>query len=65
MIPMGLGVREVSMLFYLKQFGIDSGTGITIVTIQRLLSTGLSFVLGAIFGTVIGIKNISKQAPEV
>jgi uncharacterized protein (TIRG00374 family) len=61
MIPMGLGTRDASMLFYLKLFGIAGPTGISIVTIQRLLSTGLSFILGTLFGAVLGLKNMRPQ----
>ena len=62
MIPMGLGVREGSMLFYLRYLGIANEIGISIVTIQRLFSTGLSFVLGIIFGTVLGVRNINQDS---
>jgi uncharacterized protein (TIRG00374 family) len=61
MMPMGLGTRDASLLFYLKLFGISGAVGITIVAIQRLLSTGLSFVLGMIFSAVLGLKNITAQ----
>lgn len=62
MIPMGLGVREGSMLFYLKHLGITNEIGISIVTIQRLFSTGLSFLLGMVFGTILGAKNINQDS---
>lgn len=58
MIPMGLGVREASVLFYLGRFGISGGIGLSVVTIQRLISTGLSFLLGSIIGTFLGLKGI-------
>ncbi|MBW1690866.1 MAG: flippase-like domain-containing protein [Deltaproteobacteria bacterium] len=58
MVPMGLGVREASVLFFLYHVGVPKEVGLSIVTIQRLLSTGLNFTLGIIFGTVIGVKNI-------
>jgi uncharacterized membrane protein YbhN (UPF0104 family) len=65
MIPMGLGVREASMLFYLQHMGISNKVGLSIVTIQRLLSTGLSFVLGSLFGAGLGLKNASQMADSV
>ena len=65
MVPMGIGVREASMLFYLKQMGIRNEVGLSIVTIQRLLSTGLSFVLGSFFGAGLGLKNASQIANSV
>jgi uncharacterized protein (TIRG00374 family) len=64
MIPMGLGTRDASLLFYLKFFGISSSVGISIVAVQRLLSTGLSFVLGVIFSSFLGLKNIRVQNNE-
>lgn len=65
MVPMGLGVRETSMLFYLHHMGLKDEVGLSIVTIQRLLSTGLSFVLGAFFGSLLGLKNVSKNSNNV
>ncbi len=62
MIPMGLGVREGSILFYLRHLGITNEIGISIVTIQRLFSTGLNFVLGVIFGTILGVRNINRDS---
>jgi len=62
MIPMGLGVREGSMLYYLKHLGMTNEIVISIVTIQRLFSTGLTFVLGMIFGTLLGLRNIDQDA---
>ena len=64
MIPMGIGVREASMLFYLQHMGISNEVGLSIVTIQRLLSTGLSFVLGAVFGAGLGLKNAGQTAND-
>ncbi|NNG07049.1 MAG: flippase-like domain-containing protein [Desulfobacteraceae bacterium] len=62
MIPMGLGVREASVLFYLHYVGIPNEVGLSIVTIQRLLSTGLSFALGMLLGTLLGVKNLSSNS---
>jgi len=62
MVPMGLGVREASMLFYLHHMGISHEIGLSIVTIQRLLFTGFAFVLGAIFGAILGVKNIKLDS---
>jgi len=62
MVPMGLGVREASVLFFLYQVGIPKEVGLSIVTIQRLISTGLNFALGIIFGALIGVKNITLDS---
>jgi len=57
MVPMGLGVREASVLFYLHHVGIPDELGVPIVAIQRLISTGLSFALGTIFAAFLGMKD--------
>lgn len=62
MIPMGLGVREASVLFYLHHVGIPNEVGLSIVTIQRLLSTGLSFGLGMVLGALLGLRNLSSSS---
>jgi len=64
MVPMGLGVREASVLFFLYHIGIPKEVGLSIVTIQRLISTGLNFALGIIFGSVIGVKNIRLEPDQ-
>jgi uncharacterized membrane protein YbhN (UPF0104 family) len=61
MVPLGLGVREASMLIYLHHFGIAHGIGLSIVTVQRLLFTGLTFVLGTILGAILGLKDINSR----
>ncbi len=60
MIPMGLGVNEATMLFFLNFFGIPSEIGIGAITLQRLLSTGLSYFLGLVAGSMLGIKKLKK-----
>jgi len=61
MVPMGLGVREASIFFYLRNLGIADGVIIPIAAIQRMLSTGLSFLLGMIFGAILGVEAINKN----
>jgi len=64
MVPMGIGVREVSLIYYLSHVGITNDLGIVIATIQRLLFSGLSFVLGVLSGTLLGIKNIKIESVQ-
>lgn len=63
MVPMGLGTRDVSMLMCLQHYGISDGTALSIVTIQRILSTGLGFILGILFGSILGVRNINAVNP--
>jgi uncharacterized membrane protein YbhN (UPF0104 family) len=61
MIPMGLGTRDVSLLLYLQHYNISDSTAIVIITLQRILSTGLSFLLGLVFGSILGIKHLTTE----
>lgn len=61
MVPMGLGVREASIFFYLRNLSIADSVIIPIAAIQRILSTGLSFLLGMIFGALLGIEAVNKD----
>ncbi len=61
MVPMGLGVREASLFFYLRNLGVADGIIIPIAAIQRMLSTGLSFLLGMIFAAILGIEAVHKD----
>jgi uncharacterized protein (TIRG00374 family) len=56
MIPLGLGVREAAVILFLKILGVENAVGLSIATVQRLITTGLSFVLGVIFGMILAIK---------
>jgi len=64
MVPMGIGVREASLIYYLSLVGVTNELGLLIATIQRLLFTGLSFVLGVLSGTLLGIKNIKIESVQ-
>jgi len=62
MVPMGLGVREGSVLFYLARFGVAGPVAISIVGIQRIISTGITFVIGMLLGTLLGLKNMQEAS---
>ena len=58
MIPMGIGSRDISLIFYLQHYGLSDAAALIVVTAQRILSTGLTFILGLFFGSILGIKNM-------
>ena len=58
MIPLGLGVREASMLLLLNKFGIPNEIGLTVVIVQRIMTTGLGYVLGLVAAGILGVKKI-------
>jgi len=56
MIPMGLGVKDASIVFLLMNLGVPNEVAISAALIERTLTTGLNFVLGAVSGSALGIK---------
>ncbi|MCP3876696.1 MAG: flippase-like domain-containing protein [Desulfobacteraceae bacterium] len=58
MVPMGLGIREASLIYYLSVVGVTNEIGLLVATIERLLFTGISVVLGILSSAMLGIKNI-------
>lgn len=64
MIPMGLGVREGSVLLYLAKFGFRGAEAISVVTVQRLISTGFTFLVGILLAALFGIDKIIKGSSE-
>ena len=58
MVPMGLGTRDVSLFAFLVSFNLSEEVALGIITVQRILSTGLGFILGIIFAAILGVKNI-------
>jgi len=61
MVPMGLGVREGSVLFYLNYLGVASDISLSVITVNRLVSTGLTFLLGMIAGGILGAAKITME----
>gem|GEM_PF-2507893 len=63
MVPMGLGVNELTMLFCLKAFGVPGEAAVTAIAMQRLLTTGLTYLLGLLAGGLLGIHDARTQKP--
>jgi len=57
MVPMGIGTRDVSMVYYLTGFGLPSDIAVIIVAIQRVITTGIGYLLGLIASSIIGLKS--------
>ncbi len=60
MVPMGLGTRDLSMVFYLSSFGVPSDIAIVITAVQRIITTGLGYLLGLAASGIIGIRTIKS-----
>lgn len=62
LVPLGIGVREASVLIYLRHLGIPGEIGLSLVAVSRVLSTGVAFVLGMTFAAMLGLRRI-KEGP--
>ena len=49
-------ISSISLLMYLQYFDIDNQVAISVVAMQRILSTGVSMLLGIIFAGLLGIR---------
>ena len=56
MVPLGLGTRDASIVLLLLELGVPNEVAIPAALIQRVLGTGLNFVLGAVSASALGIK---------
>ncbi len=62
LLPMGLGVRDASLLWFLLHAGMPKDIAILGAMAQRLLSPGWPLILGFISGNILGIKELKKKA---
>lgn len=64
-LPMGMGVIEASLIFLLSLVGINSATSLSISVMQRLLTSGVVLVLGAISAPKLGLNLLRmSQLPQ-
>jgi len=61
MIPMGLGTRDASLILLLLKLGVPNEVAVSAALIQRILGTGLNFVLGAISASSLGIRFLDQK----
>ena len=59
MVPMGIGTRDVSLLLLLQHYNVSGDSALVIISLQRILTTGLSFAIGIYCGSMLGMKNLS------
>ena len=64
MIPMGLGIKDASIVVLLMNLGIPNEVAISAALIERTLTTGLNFVLGAVSASALGIKFLEFRKVE-
>jgi uncharacterized membrane protein YbhN (UPF0104 family) len=53
---MGLGVRDATLVALFVQAGADRDAAIAVAAIDRLLSTGVPFLLGILSAQILGLR---------
>lgn len=61
LIPMGLGVKDVSFTLLLTKSGVPSDVALSVAVIQRLFSPGWPLLLGIISSNFLGLKRIFQN----
>ena len=56
MIPMGLGAKDASLVALLGKSGVPAHTAIAFAALDRVATTGLTLVIGAICAGILGLK---------
>jgi len=55
-LPMGLGVRDATLVALCVQAGADRDVAIAVAALDRLLSTGVPFFLGILSAQILGLR---------
>lgn len=61
MIPMGLGVRDVSFTLLIVQRGVPDEVALAAAVIQRLFAPGWPLLLGIISANILGVSELIKR----
>jgi uncharacterized protein (TIRG00374 family) len=65
LIPMGLGVRDASLVVLLLQLGVPREISLSAAVIQRIFSPGWPLVLGLVSTNILGIQLLdARQAAQ-
>lgn len=56
MLPMGLGAKEASLVYLLAQVGVAADASVAAAAAVRLLTTGLTLVLGLASANALGLR---------
>ncbi len=57
-VPMGLGVRDATLVALFVQAGADRDVAIAVAALDRLLSTGVPFLLGILSAQILSVQTI-------
>jgi uncharacterized membrane protein YbhN (UPF0104 family) len=58
LLPMGLGVRDATLVALFVQAGADRDVAIAVAALDRLLSTGVPFLLGVLSAQILGLRAV-------
>ncbi len=61
MIPMGLGAKDITLLFILSKMGVSEQVAVSSVLIDRFFHTVLPFCLGIISASILGVKFLGEK----
>jgi uncharacterized membrane protein YbhN (UPF0104 family) len=61
LLPMGLGVRDATLVALFVQAGADRDVAIAVAALERLLSTGVPLLLGILSAQILGLSAIAAR----
>jgi uncharacterized membrane protein YbhN (UPF0104 family) len=64
MVPMGLGLQDASMFFFLTHFGLGREVSVGVIALQRLTYVGLVFILGMAAQLALGVSHTRRILDE-
>jgi len=64
LLPMGLGVRDATLVALFVQAGADRDVAIAVAAFDRLLSTGVPLLLGILSAQILGLRAIPGRAGQ-
>jgi len=59
-LPMGLGVRDATLVALFVQAGADRDVAIAVTALDRVLSTGVPFLLGILSAQILGLRAVDQ-----
>jgi uncharacterized membrane protein YbhN (UPF0104 family)/SAM-dependent methyltransferase len=61
LLPMGLGVRDATLVALFVQAGADRDVAIAVAALDRLLSTGVPLLLGILSAQILGLRAMPRR----
>jgi uncharacterized membrane protein YbhN (UPF0104 family) len=58
MVPLGLGLEDLTLLFFLSSFGLEQADGLAVILLRRTLYMGLVYGLGLLANLILGLLDL-------